>query len=157
MSDKVEEEIEEILSKFSDFSGETKKSKNVQPEIIPFTNKPKISGYWQRLRTQQRIEKIPLISILELTPTKFFLLGAIITLAGFLLRPAWNGFLWISFSGILLFLVGFLWSLVQSRKNYKTTTFAKTKSEGGYWRGRYIEYGEDKQSFQAKIKKTFRK
>ena len=157
MSDKVEDEIEEILSKFSDFSGETKDSKNVQPEIIPFTNQPNVSGYWKRLKSQHRTKKIPLTSILELTPTKFFLVGAIITLAGFLLRPAWSGFLWISFLGIQLFLVGFLWSLIQTRKNYKTTTFTKNKSDGGYWRGQYIEYGEDKQSFQAKIKKTFRK
>ena len=57
MPDKVEREIEEILSKFSEFSGETENKSTEQPEIIPFTKKPGIAGHWKSLNKNRRFEK----------------------------------------------------------------------------------------------------
>ena len=156
MPDRVEKEIDEILSKFSEFSGETEDPKKVHSEIIPFTKKPGISGYWKSLNKKRRFVKMSLFSKLSLTPTKVFILSSALAISGFLLRPVWEGFLWVAFTGILIFLTGFVRNLLISKRNYKGRVSPSRSSQGGYWRGRYIEYGAKKQNFRIKIKRPFR-
>lgn len=158
MPDKVEKEIDEILSKFSEFSGETENTPKAHSEIIPFTKKPGISGHWKSLRKNRRFEKMSLISKVNLTPSKVFVLSSVLAISGFLLKIifGWEGFLWVAFAGILIFLTVFIWNLFISKRNYKGRVFPSGGTQGGYWRGRYIEYGTKKQNFRTKIKKPFR-
>ena len=161
MPDKVEKEIEEILSKFSEFSGETENKPTEHPEIIPFTKKPGVSGHWKSLNKNRRFEKKSVFSKVNLTSSKIFISSSVLAISGFLLKIiwGWEGFLWIAFTGILIFLTGFVWNLFISKQNYKGRVFpsrASKGTQGGYWRGRYIEYGAKKQNFRIKIKKPFR-
>ena len=112
MPDKVEKEIEEILSKFSEFSGETENKSTEQPEIIPFTKKPGIAGHWKSLNKNRRFEKKSVFSRVNLTSSKIFISSSVLAISSFLLKIiwGWEGFLWIAFTGILIFLAGFVWN-----------------------------------------------
>ena len=128
MADKFEREIEEILAKLDDKLPDGSAPAERAPISIASRRQQKAKA--QRVRTPR---SNPLAGI---TPTHLLFAGAGIMFGGLLLSNAWDPLIWVSLSGIVLFLGAFVWSF---RRTNRAAPGAKP-SGGYYWRDRYIEY-----------------
>lgn len=142
MADKFEREIEEILAKLDDKLPEGSTPSERAPISLASRRQQKAKA--QRVRAPRNN---PLSNI---TPTHLLFAGAAIMFGGLLLSNAWEPFIWVSLSGIVLFLGAFVWSF---RRTNRSSPAAKPK--GYYWRDRYIEY--DQKDSGSGIKGWFRR
>lgn len=142
MADKFEREIEEILAKLDDKLPEGTPPSERAPISLASRRQQKAKA--QRVRTPR---SNPLSSI---TPTHLLFAGAGIMFGGLLLSNAWDPFIWVSLSGIVLFLGAFAWSFRRTNRSSPAP-----QAKGYYWRDRYIEY--DQKESGSGIKGWFRR
>lgn len=142
MADKFEREIEEILAKLDDKLPEGGSQGDRSP--ISLASRRQQKAKVQRARTSR---PNPLKSI---TPTHLLFAGAGIMFGGLILSNVWEPLIWVSLSGIVLFLGAFVWSF---RRTNRSSPAAQPK--GYYWRDRYIEY--DQREPRSGIKGWFRR
>lgn len=147
MADRIEREIEEILERLdSELPG----------GALPEEKKP-ISLMQRRQQATKKVSQPrpprpnPLSSI---NPTTLLFAGAIMTVVGFVLASAAGGLIWLSFAGVVLFLVAFVWSFTR-RSTAGTSSAGSPKAV--YWRDRYIEYEPAHPSAWGRLKRRFRR
>ncbi len=127
-SDRLERDVEEVLSNIEDFDWRRRHSRRPGPIR----------------RTVQRIGSTLVNRVTGLTPNHLLLLGAGLLIIGLILR---GGGLWLAIAGIVIFLIGLVWT---SRGGNPKAN----KPSGGYWRDRYISYEPDSQN---PIRRLFRR
>jgi hypothetical protein len=118
-SDRLERDVEEVLSNIEDFDWRRRQSRRPGPIRI----------------AAQRVGSSLLARVTALTPNHFLLLGALMLIIGLVLR---GGGLWLAVAGIVVFVIGLFWT---SRGGNPQANQPK----GGYWRDRYISYEQDQQ------------
>jgi len=152
MADRIEREIEEILRKLDvdeDAASKAPANKGSGKPPIPISsrrrNSPGISG---RLGSAFSLPSIPL------SPSSIIIGGAALTLIGFVLTGFASALIWVSVAGIVLFIVGFLLSLVR-----RPDAFRKSKANAPKprWRGREIEYENDSAGPLTRMRRMFRR
>ncbi len=141
MADKFEREIEEILAKLDD-------------RLPPGDDRAPISlaSRRQRKGKSPRPHTPRSNPLNRLTQTALLFAGAGIMFGGLLLSNLWPPLIWVSMTGVVLFVGAFLWSL---RKTPRAARGPAPK--GVYWRDRYIEYGPPESSGASRIKNWFRR
>lgn len=127
-SDRLERDVEEVLSNIEDFDWRRRQSRRPGPIRIAI----------------QRFGAGLVNRVTSLTPNHLLLLGAILLIVGLVLR---GGGLWIAVVGIVVFVIGLFWT---SRGGNPQAN----QPRGGYWRDRYISYD---QSSQSSLKRFFRR
>jgi hypothetical protein len=147
MADRIEREIEEILERLdSELPG----------GALPEDKKP-ISLMQRRQQATKKVSQPraprpnPLSSI---NPTTLLFAGAIMTVVGFILASMSGAFIWLSFAGVVLFLIAFAWSFTR-RSTAGGSAGASPKAV--YWRDRYIEYEPANTSAWGRLKRRFRR
>ncbi len=113
-SDRLERDVEEVLSNIEDFDWRRKQSRRPGPIRI----------------AAQRFAAAVVGRVTALTPNHLLLLGAIMLIVGLALR---GGGLWLAIAGIVVFLIGLFWT---SRGGNPQADQPK----GGFWRDRYVSY-----------------
>ena len=113
-SDRLERDVEEVLSNIEDFDWRRRQSRRPGPIRIAL----------------QRFGAGLVNRATALTPNHLLLLGAALLIIGLVLR---GGGLWLAIVGIVVFLMGLFWT---SRGGNRKANQPK----GGYWRDRYISY-----------------
>ena len=127
-SDRLERDVEEVLSNIEDFDWRKRQSRRPGPIRIAF----------------QRFASAVVNRATSLTPNHLLLLGALMLIIGLVLR---GGGLWLAIAGIVIFVIGLFWT---SRGGNPQAN----QPRGGYWRDRYISYD---QSPQNPIRRFFRR
>jgi hypothetical protein len=146
--DRIEKEIEEILAKLD--VGDEKDPSQKEREPIPFDKRrrAKQPGFLSRLTGSISLPALPL------TPATLLFTGAGTMVAGLILASFWDPFIWLSFAGIVLFMIAFGWS------------FKRRSAPGGggargprqvYWRDRVIEYEPAEPGPLERFKRIFRR
>lgn len=80
------------------------------------------------------------------------MVGAVVMIGGFVLATVVEPFIWLSFAGVVIFLVAFLLALTRSGKPKPVTG-----AHGVYWRDRYIEYNPAAPSLWDRMAGRFRR
>jgi hypothetical protein len=155
MPDRVEREIEEILSKLEDKDPRPSASKSGPPrEPIPLRprRKPSLST-----RIVGALPTFP-----NLTPATLLFTGAGVMIAGLILSAFADGLIWVSFAGVVVFLGAFLWAFLRRTTPGQATS--RHSGSGGspkgvYWRDRYIDYepGSTNGGSVERFKRIFRR
>lgn len=127
-SDRLERDVEEVLSNIEDFDWRRRQSRRPGPIRIAL----------------QRFGAGIVSRATALTPNHLLLLGAALLIVGLVLR---GGGLWIAVVGIVVFLIGLFWT---SRGGNRQAN----QPRGGYWRDRYISY---EQSDTNPLRRFFRR
>lgn len=127
-SDRLERDVEEVLSNIEDFDWRRRQSRRPGPIRIAV----------------QRFGSAIVSRVTALTPNHLLLLGALMLIIGLALR---GGGLWLAVAGIVIFVIGLFWT---SRGGNPQAN----QPRGGYWRDRYISY---EQSPQNPIRRLFRR
>lgn len=127
-SDRLERDVEEVLSNIEDFDWRRRQSRRPGPIRIAI----------------QRFASGLVNRVTALTPNHLLLLGAVLLIAGLVLR---GGGLWLAVAGIVVFVIGLFWT---SRGGNPQAN----QPRGGYWRDRYISY---EQSSQSTLRRFFRR
>ena len=127
-SDRLERDVEEVLSNIEDFDWRRRQSRRPGPIRIAI----------------QRFASGLVSRVTALTPNHLLLLGAALLIIGLVLR---GGGLWLAIAGIVVFVIGLFWT---SRGGNRQAN----QPRGGYWRDRYISY---EQSNQSPLKRFFRR
>ena len=143
MADRIEREIEEILSKLDE-------SNPPEParRPIPIQSRRK-RGPSPVSRLGNKVASRPT----NLTPATLLFAGAGIMLAGLVLSAIWSPFIWAAFAGVLLFMAAFAWSFLRPGGARRAS-----QPKGHYWRDRYIEYDAPSQAgVISRFKRAFRR
>jgi hypothetical protein len=143
MPDRVEREIEEILAKMDD---EPAPSRATSREPIPL-----------RPRARARTTSAPLsrgMAMPAINPATLLFGGAGIMLVGLVGATFVDGLIWLSFAGVLLFMVAFVWSLTRRPIAGRGPAPAP---RGTHWRDRYVEYEPPRAGGVERFKRMFRK
>ena len=127
-SDRLERDVEEVLSNIEDFDWRKRQSRRPGPIRIAF----------------QRFAGALVNRATSLTPNHLLLLGALMLIIGLVLRGPG---LWLAIAGIVIFVIGLFWT---SRGGNPQAN----QPRGGYWRDRYISYD---QSQQSPLRRFFRR
>lgn len=127
-SDRLERDVEEVLSNIEDFDWRKRQSRRPGPIRIAF----------------QRFAGALVSRATSLTPNHLLLLGALMLIIGLVLRGPG---LWLAIAGIVIFVIGLFWT---SRGGNPQAN----QPRGGYWRDRYISYD---QSQQHPLRRFFRR
>lgn len=127
-SDRLERDVEEVLSNIEDFDWRRRQSRRPGPIRIAV----------------QRFGAAIVSRVTALTPNHLLLLGALMLIIGLVLR---GGGLWLAVAGIVIFVIGLFWT---SRGGNPQAN----QPRGGYWRDRYISYD---QQTQNPIRRLFRR
>ena len=127
-SDRLERDVEEVLSNIEDFDWRKRQSRRPGPIRIAF----------------QRFAGALVSRATSLTPNHLLLLGALMLIIGLVLRGPG---LWLAIAGIVIFVIGLFWT---SRGGNPQAN----QPRGGYWRDRYISYD---QSQQSPLRRFFRR
>ncbi len=117
-SDRLERDVEEVLSNIEDFDWRKRQSRRPGPIRIAV----------------QRFAGALVNRATSITPNHLLLLGAVMLIVGLVFR---GGGLWIAVAGIVVFVIGLFWT---SRGGNPQANQPK----GGYWRDRYISYEQPK-------------
>lgn len=139
MADRIEREIEEILSRL----GDDQPPAGRQP--IPIK-----SG---RRRKQHRGHRIQFPWRID--PPVLMFAGAGVMLVGLVLSAFAGWLIWVAFAGVLMFLAAFFVSFARGWP--KAPNAQSRPSAGVFWRDRYIRYDEPEQGPLARIKRKFRR
>ena len=131
-SDKLEQEIEDVLGKIEDFEWHRRQRRG------PSRSRRAWSRAWQGAsNTLGR-------RFAQFTAGHVMLVGFLLLIVGLALRGKGPGF-WLVLAGILVFFVGVGLSM---RKGGSGAGGAYT-TRGGYWRDRYVTYSDDPQPGSA--------
>ncbi len=144
MPDRIDREIEEILSRLGD-------------------DEPPARGEGAPISLEaRRRRRAPLSSRLaaavglprgrRITPASLLFAGAGVMVAGFVLAAIWGTLIWLSFAGVVLFMAAFIWTFVRPRRTRQADT-----AKGAYWRGRYVEYEPAPTGVLRRIRRAFRR
>jgi hypothetical protein len=152
MADRIEREIEEILRKLdvdeeAASKAPVKKGSGKPPISIESRRKtgPSVSN---RLGNAFSVPSVPV------SPSSIIILGAVLTLVGFVLSGIGGVMIWVSVVGILMFIAGFVLSLIRRPDALKRT---QTNAPKPRWRGREISYETDHTGPLARLKRIFRR
>ena len=115
MSDKLERDVEEVLSGIEDFDWRRR-------ERPPGPLRRSLQRFTTRLS----------VRLASLSAGHLMLAGSLFVIVGFIMRARSLG-MWAVIIGVILFLIGIVWA-ARGKKRHKFT------SRGGYWRDRYISY-----------------
>lgn len=127
MPDKFEREIEEILAKLDDDKAPGAGKPGSSP--ISITQKRQQKAKAQRVRTAR---PNPLTSI---SPTTLLFAGAGLVFGGLIVSTFVGPAIWAAFAGVVLFIGAFFLSF---RKTNRAASPAPSRSQGTFWRDRYI-------------------
>jgi hypothetical protein len=143
VADRIEREIEEILSKLD----EGKPPEGPRRPIPIQSRRRRGPGAISRLGN--KVTSRPA----NLTPATLLFAGAGIMLAGLILSAIWGPFIWAAFGGVLLFMAAFVWSFLRPGG-----TRGASQPKGYYWRDRYIQYEpENPPGVIGRFKRAFRR
>jgi hypothetical protein len=145
MPDRIEREIEEILARL-DVGSE---SDTITGERAPISIETRRGA---RKRTAKRRRSLPKPG-LNINPASLLLAGAGVMVAGLVLANWWEPFIWLSFSGVLLFIGAFAWSFNRRPRGGGVEGGPRTV----YWRDRYIEVGSHEPGPVDRVKRFFRR
>ena len=118
-SDRLERDVEEVLSNIEDFDWRRRQVR--QPGPLRRSLNRFGAGFVRRATA--------------LTANHLLLLGASLLIIGLILR---GGGLWLAVAGIVVFLIGLFW---RSRGGSSSSRPAPG-AQGGFWRDRYITYDQ---------------
>lgn len=138
MADRMEREIEEILSKLD---VDAPKPERTPISIMTKRTKPR-SGMAVRGRN-----RVPAVS-----PAVLLIVGAVIMIAGLVLSNVWGPLIWMAFAGVVVFLAAFALSFRRTPPSSATQA-----ARGHYWRDRYIEYEPGGSDLMTRFKRRFRR
>ncbi|MYD17522.1 MAG: hypothetical protein F4W99_10335 [Chloroflexi bacterium] len=113
-SDRLERDVEEVLSNIEDFDWRRRQSRPPGPIRIAV----------------QRFAGAIVSRVTALTANHLLLVGALLLIVGLVLR---GGGMWLAVAGIVVFVTGLFWA---SRGGGG----GNGQPRGGYWRDRYISY-----------------
>ena len=145
MPDRIDREIEEILSRLGD------DDRRARGEGAPISLDARRR---RRAPLSSRVAAavgLPLNR--RLTPASLLFTGAGVMVAGLILAAVWGTLIWLSFAGVLLFMAAFIWAFVRPRRTRQPDTTAK----GAYWRGRYVEYEPASTGVLRRIRRALRR
>lgn len=137
MADRMEREIEEILTKLDVDSPADDKPISIMS--FKSSKYPQPSTHKRSVRPR------------EINPAAFLLIGAVTMIAGLILSNVWGPLIWLAFGGVVLFLASFAFSFRKSEPQ------AKPVARGHYWRDRYIEYQPTDENLIARLRRRFRR
>lgn len=145
MADRIEREIEEILSKLD----EGKPPESARRPIPIQSRRKKGPGPVSRLGN-----RVAGSQPTRLTPATLLFTGAGVMLAGLVLSAIWSPFIWAAFGGVLLFMAAFIWSFLRPGGAARAS-----QPKGYYWRDRYIEYNtpSGEPGLIGRFKRAFRR
>lgn len=143
MPDRVEREIEEILSKLDDLP-ETKKAVGRQPVSIQAHRKKRAS------RPRGPHLGAARAAAGKVNPATFLLAGAGTVIGGLILSSVWAPLIWAAFGGVLMFLGGFVAALARTPR-------PRQQSGGHFWRDRYINVEPAPQGMLSRLKRRLRR
>ncbi len=152
MADRIEREIEEILRKLDvdeDAASKAPTKKGSGKEPIPISSRRK-----SRPGVSKRLENAFSLPSIPLSPSSIIIAGAALTLIGFVLTGFSGALIWVSISGIVLFIAGFLLSLVRRPNALRRSSPNAPKPR---WRGREIEYENDSAGPLTRMRRIFRR
>ena len=113
-SDRLERDVEEVLSNIEDFDWRRRQSRRPGPIRIAV----------------QRVGSSIVNRAASITANHLLLVGALLLLVGLVLR---GGGVWLAVAGIVVFIIGLFWTLRGGNSR-------RGQPRGGYWRDRYISY-----------------
>lgn len=142
MPDRIEREIEEILERLDDLPGEGRSP-------IPIGTRKKRTAPPKEHRAPSR-SPLP-----KLDPSTLLVTGAIVMAVGLFLATVADGFIWLAFAGVVLFLAAFLLSIYRSDRS--SSSMPGRSGRGAFWRDRYIEYEPSQPSAWGRFIRRFRK
>ncbi|MFN0148220.1 MAG: hypothetical protein ACKVT1_17100 [Dehalococcoidia bacterium] len=122
MADRIEREIEEILSKLEDLPGD-----GGTPDRRPVS----ILAHRARRVPPPPRDRAPLTR--RLNPATFLLAGAGTVIGGLVLASVWAPLIWAAFGGVVVFLGGFVAAFFRRPRPQ-----AQANPNGHFWRDRYI-------------------
>ena len=121
MPDKLDQDIEEVLSKIEDFEWHRRQRR--EPS--------RLRRSWNR-RWDALTQSIASL-LVRFTPGHLMLLGFLVLLGALVFRFRGLG-TWMVLAGVVLFMLGLVWSM-RGGGGGRTA-----RGGGGYWRDRYIRY-----------------
>ena len=139
MADRMEREIEEILSKL-----DVDAPKQDRTPISIMARKKK-SPPAPRLKSRLRVHTP------QVSPALLLLAGAGVMVAGLILSNVWGPLIWMAFAGVIIFLGAFALSFRKSAPQ------GAAAPRGHYWRDRYIEYDAPQRDLVSRLKRRFRR
>ncbi|MCY4392250.1 MAG: hypothetical protein OXE43_09375 [Chloroflexi bacterium] len=158
MPDRIDREIEEILSRLGEEPPKRGEEPPKRGEEPPRRGEEPIS-----IDERRRRRKAPLgsrataafgLSLSGPTPASMLYTGAGVMVVGLILSAIWGTLIWVAFVGVLVFVAAFIWSFVRPRRaGVKNQPAAK----GAHWRGRYVEYEPPPPGVLARIRRAFRR
>ncbi len=136
MADRIEREIEELLAKLE--------------AELPEGGRQPIS-LEQRRRERRQRRAFPRLTLPSINPAALLLSGAGVMIAGLFLAMFWSPLIWLSFSGVVIFIAAFLLSF-----RSRPVGAARGGRPGRvFWRDRYIDYGPGARG--SRFKNPFRR
>ncbi len=142
MADRVEREIEEILSKLDDLPGDGGKGRTPVP--IASRRRPAPTPAARASRGPGLLDR--------LSPASMMITGAVVMMGGLLAAAFVDSLIWLAYAGVVLFLAAFLTSFFRSSRGG-----APARPRGMYWRDRYIEYEPSKPGALERFRQRFRR
>lgn len=141
MPDRIEREIEDILSKIDDLPEGPGKSP------IPISGRSR----------KPKADRAPGRSILDrIDPANLMVAGAAVMIGGLLLSVFSDGLIWVSLAGVILFLSAFVIAFFH-RPPARQDGAAQGGSRTVYWRDRYIDYDPYKPGPIARIRSRLKR
>ena len=128
-SDRLEQEIEDVLSRVEDFEWRRLHRRG------PSQSRRLWNQFWES--TTNIIGR----NLARFTTGHLMIMGFLFLVAGLLVRGRGPG-LWLVFAGVLLFVTGLVLR-IRSGQGISSTPYG---SQGGYWRDRYITYENQEHS-----------
>ena len=126
MADRIEREIEEILSKLEDLpEGDSAPERRRPVSILAHRESRRASA---AARPGARLGS-------RLNPATFLLAGAGTVIGGLLLSSVWAPLIWAAFGGVVVFLGGFIAAFFRRPRPQEQ---AQANPNGHFWRDRYI-------------------
>jgi hypothetical protein len=145
MPDRIEREIEEILSRLDDLPQDAPKGERKPVSILDQRDRRRANQAPPPARTRPSL-------VSRLNPSTFLVAGAGAVIGGLLLSNVWSPLIWVSFGGVVVFLAAFVGAFFRSPRARQAP-----QEPGHYWRDRYIEYTPSEASTWSRIKGRFRK
>ncbi|HCU99592.1 MAG TPA: hypothetical protein DGL25_00195 [Dehalococcoidia bacterium] len=142
MADRIDREIEEILTRL----GEKPPTGGEEP--ISIKRRRRVRG----APPLSRIAKASGFSFIKVSPSSILFAGAGIMVVGLILSAIWSPFIWLAFTGVVLFAVAFISSFLRPQR----VAMKQAPSKGAHWRGRYVEYEPAPPGILARIKRAIR-
>lgn len=153
--DRIEKEIEEILAKLDlGDDGDTITGERPREPISlddrrrQEKRRPPRPGMGSRMADSMAFPSV------AVTPAGLLFAGAGTMVGGLILASFWSPMIWLSFAGVLLFILAFGWSFMRRNGPNRGAGVGAPKQK--YWRGRYIEVDPQEATTMQRFKRLFR-